>query len=346
MNHTKDVDAARLHPGPILLLAGPGTGKTHTLARRVKWLVDDQSVPPDSITLITFADEAARNMRERLSDPAKPDVFLPVSRQPGRICTMHSLAFGVVLENYEALGFAEPPGLLPSHLVKTVLGDAAELLDLPRDVGSQQCKVCREKGRCHRSVERDECRVCERYFAILKHHNVVDYDDQVLLACRVLSNDEQALAPYRESCAHLLVDEYQDINEAQFRLIKLLAGEDGTGLYAVGDDNQSIYSFRGGTPKYTREFARDWAGPTIHQLTESYRCPQPVIDAGASVIKNGCRTFCNDPQIHSNTGVDAPVTVNQVTSATQEARHIAQTIAQARGARDALILIPRSTYAG
>jgi len=342
---TQREDVSEIFPGPILLLAGPGTGKTYQLARRVKWLVEQRQVAPNQITVMTFTDEAARNMRERLSDPAQQEVYLPLEMQPPRMCTMHSLAYEMIRSNHEALGFKETPRLVPEHLVGTLLEDAAQLVGLPRDVGKQRTEPCRRNGRCERADARDECKVCDSYRQILRAHNALDYDDQIFLACHLLRENGEIARSYQEGAVHLLVDEYQDINAAQYGFIRLLAGEDAKGMYAVGDDNQSIYSWRGGTPQYVRDFRNHWPSAHVARLDESYRCPRPVLDAAAAVIVNGCTRFSNDPRIRSRSSVKALVRVHRVPSDGAEASHIAHTILQARGTRDALILIPRAQYA-
>ncbi|HUW13435.1 MAG TPA: ATP-dependent helicase, partial [Anaerolineae bacterium] len=345
--HSETQDAARIWPGPVLLLAGPGTGKTYQLARRVKWLVEEREVLPEHITVITFTDEAMRKMRERLTDPEKSEVYVPLARQPSRMSTMHSLGFHIVREHSELLGFTDHPTVLSRHVVTLILGDAAQLLGLPRDVGEDKAGKCRSMGRCDPIAARDECRVCQRYQQILSGHNMLDYDDQILLACKLLRENDQILALYQEAATHLLVDEYQDINAAQFELISLLARRDPRGLYAAGDDNQSIYGFRGGTPDYIRSFDEHWPNATTERLGKSRRCPQAVLDVAAAVITHGCSDVHNDPQLGTNkTEARAPVTVNEVSGQSHEGFLIAQQIAEMRGAREALILIPRSNYAG
>ena len=338
-------DVAKVLPGPVLLLAGPGTGKTYQLARRVKWLVEERDVSPDEITVITFTDEAMRNMRERMSDPASEAVYVPDDRQPSRVSTMHSLGYQVVREHHQLLGFTDPPSVLPPYLVEVILGDAANLLGLPRHVGEEQAAECRGKGRCDPSDTRDECRICQRYSDILCANNALDYDHQIFLACKLLRENNTILSPCQAAATHLLVDEYQDINPAQFELIQLIAAANPTGLYAVGDDNQSIYRFRGGTPYYIRNFRQHWAGSTILQLGHSYRCPQAVLDAAAAVITGGCTDVLNDPKTLTGKQADKLVTIHEVGSPRHEVTHIAGKLSETRGPRDALILVPGMRYA-
>ena len=343
--HSQNVDPAKIWPGPVLLLAGPGTGKTYQLARRVKWLVEEPEVSPDEITVITFTDEAMRNMRERMSDPAaKEEVQVPDDLQPERISTMHSLGYQVVRENHQLLGFTEPPSVLPLGLAKVILGDAANLLGLPRHVGEKQAAECRGKGRCEPSDTRDECRICQRYSDILRANNAVDYDHQIFLACKLLRENDAILSPYQAAATHLLVDEYQDINPAQLELIQLLAAANPVGLYAAGDDNQSIYGFRGGTPQYIRKFDEDWPNATTARLGNSHRCPQAVLDAAAAVITGGSTDVLNDPNPLTGKQDQKLVTIHEVGSPRDEAGHIARMISETRGPRDALILVPGKRY--
>ena len=338
-------DVARIFPGPVLLLAGPGTGKTYQLARRVKWLLEERAVSPGQMVVITFTDPAARNMRERLSDPERQEVYLPVESQPQRISTMHSFAFEIIRGNYEMLGFKDTPRLVPEYLVATLMEDAAQLVGLARDVGNKKTAPCRRKGRCEPAEAKEECKVCARYCEILRSENALDYDDQMFLACKVLRENDEIAGTYRETAVHLLVDEYQDINAAQFEFIRLLAGKDASGLYAVGDDNQSIYSWRGGTPEYIRRFDEHWQNATLARLEESHRCPQAVLDTAAAVIERGCSCFSNNPRIKSKSKAEGVVKVHGLASENAEASYIADTIFRVRGTRDALVLIPRGQYA-
>src|SRR5713226_3025784 len=125
-------------PGPLLLLAGPGTGKTHTLALRIKWLIEEKEVPPGEITVITFTGEAARNMRARISDPEKKDVYVVSEHQPRTIRTMHSLGHEIIFQNPSKCGLKEGFGVLSSKpLRRILLEDAAQLLGFTRLVGKQ-----------------------------------------------------------------------------------------------------------------------------------------------------------------------------------------------------------------
>lgn len=220
--------------GPVLLLAGPGTGKTYQLGRRIKHLVEKQQVPPDQITVVTFTTVAAQNMRDRISDDARPELYVPYSHQPKHICTLHSFGYRVIRENLTSLGFKSPPRVVTDDRLRSILiSDAAQLAGHRREDGNETTQ-CRQCGDCKPS-DAGKCRICQAYQEILRGCSAVDHDEQILLACRILRETPVVLEKYRTQTRHLLIDEYQDINAAQFELIRLLSDGQRDGLFVVGD---------------------------------------------------------------------------------------------------------------
>ena len=272
----------REHPGPVLLLAGPGTGKTWQLAMRVKYLIEERGATPDMMTIITFTNEAARNMRERL---AEDDVAIPTGSVPGVICTMHSLGNAIVGSTPAMFGLGDEYGVLHENDPRVVLlQDAATIANCDRGCW-RLTDQCRRKGACRPDSEADRCKICGEYKALLRKCDCVDYDDQMLLACEALKADAALLAAWQGKAHYLLVDEYQDINEAQCELIRLLSAGHPEGLFAVGDDDQSIYSFRGGNPKYIREFGKYFGDQSkIGRLSKSWRCPEHILQGARAVV--------------------------------------------------------------
>ncbi len=337
-------DPARVFPGPVLLLAGPGTGKTHQLARRVKWLIQEKKVDKDHVTVITFTGEAARNMRARLSDEEKPDVYLPPEQQPLRIATIHSLGFSVIREKYRHVGLRKGFTVLNRKDLRELLfRDAAQIQEQSRD-GGDDPEECRRKGSCVPEAG-PKCRTCEEYQAILRRGNVIDYDDQIYKACEILKADERQLRFWQSKAQHLLVDEYQDINEAQYKLIRLLSEGQEEGLYVAGDDDQSIYNWRGGTPVYVREFKKHYGqAASIVDLPECRRCPQHVLDAARAFI-SGNPGRIPKRGLQSTSEVEFTVKVHYVASGKAEARMIAAKTKEAMTSHDVMILIPRHSFA-
>lgn len=272
----------REYPGPILLLAGPGTGKTWQLAMRVKYLVEERAAKPDEMAIITFTNEAARNMRERL---AEDDIAIPAASIPELICTMHSLGNKIVGSTPEIFGLPKEYDVLNEDAPRIVLmQDAATIAGYGRD-SWKMADECRRKGSCHPNYETDRCKICHEYKALLRKCGCVDYDDQILLACEALKADRDLLVKWQAKTRYLLVDEYQDINEAQCELIQLLSSGHPEGLFAVGDDDQSIYSFRGGNPIYIREFETYFGEHCkIGRLSKSWRCPEHILLGARAII--------------------------------------------------------------
>jgi len=329
----------------VLLLAGPGTGKTHTLALRVKWLVEEEGIDPNTITLITFTKEAARNMRERLSDPEKQDVYLEPGYQPRTICTMHSLGQEIIGHNPGCCGLQEGFRVENSKKIRPILfEDAAQLLGHPRSLG-READLAKQRGTLVDAPS--ELRsINAQYDRILRACNAIDHDDQIILACQLLRQNEELLRKYQEQACHLLVDEYQDINAAQYEMIRLLSAATPEGLYAVGDDDQSIYGFRGGSPAYMRSFEADF-GPSaqVRALDLSRRCPFAVLHSALAVVDrfNADRLPKPVPQFARKD--PGKVIIHDVPSDVKEAEIVSAICREASSSRSVLILIPSSPFA-
>lgn len=267
---------------PTLVLAGPGSGKTYLLGDRVKRLLDD-GVDKDSITVLTFGRDASQHMRNTLLDPEE-GFGIPYANLP-YVSTIHALGFEIVNRKARSLGLRKADlRVQANEKVKQLLyRDAALLLSLSESNAdtARQCKQC---GQCDRNTKDPECSVCEMYWDIMSKCNCIDFDDQVLFACQVLENNSDLLTEFQQRSQHLLVDEYQDINAAQFRLIELLSRNSRSGLFAVGDDAQSIYQFRGADPGFILRFTDDFPGASTPSLAHSRRCHELTIHDAERVL--------------------------------------------------------------
>ncbi len=196
-----------IYPGPVLILAGPGTGKTHSLALRIKWLVEEQNVPPDEITVITFTAEAALNLRRRLSDEEKRDVYMPRDKQPSQISTMHSLGLKIITNNLNGLGLSSTFRVIDSDQVRRLLfEDAAQLVGFNRERGRQVSDLKQKSTQLHEKHELYP--IARSYDAILRACNSIDFDDQIILACQLLANNVSLLSQHQKRARYLLIDEY------------------------------------------------------------------------------------------------------------------------------------------
>jgi len=333
-------------PGPALLLAGPGTGKTFRLAKRIKYLVEELSVPPAEITVITFTAPAAKNMRDKISDETRPELYLPYHSQPKAITTMHSLGYRVLRENAADLGLTETLNVVPDDYLRSVLiGDAAQLAGFRRDDGKNTAR-CRQFGACQPDEGNPKCITCQKYKDILRSCSAVDYDEQILLACSFLKANPDILARYKASSRHLLVDEYQDINPAQHELISLLSEGQREGLFVVGDDDQSIYSWRGGSPEFIRHFKADFApDATVTQLLTSYRCHRHVLQGAMRVVEEFDSARLPKGEFEYETEDGLKIQIHNAPSDEKEAIAVRRVIEGALPSQDVLVLYPHRQFA-
>jgi superfamily I DNA/RNA helicase len=333
----------RAFPGPILLLAGPGTGKTYNIAKRIKWLIEEKKISPEEITVITFTLEATANMRQRLSDEEKEDVYLEPSKHP-TISTIHSLGYQIISEDPSISGAPEDFMILESdELRKILFRDAAQLVGLKRTNGDEAAE---KKQRAISITPKDKLNpVFQKYNEILSACGYVDYDDLILKAIKVLSENPDILSKYHKRSRHLLVDEYQDINKYQFDFINILSGDKSEGLFAVGDDDQSIYSFRGGTPLYIREFKNHFGEKAkLYYLHHCQRCPEPVLRSAITIVEKYNKQRVSKPKPTFKSKIQTPIQIYDFPSQEIEAKVIAKKCKKIAISHDVLILVPNKNY--
>jgi DNA helicase-2/ATP-dependent DNA helicase PcrA len=331
-------------PGPLLLLAGPGTGKTYRLAKRIKYLVEEEGIAPENITVITFTTSAARNMHERISDPSKEELFILYDKQPKMICTMHSLGFEILREKVFNPGLKENIRVVYSDRLRDILvGDAAQLAGFSR-FDSKETAKCRQSGNCNASDEQ-KCKICEQYQNILRSCSAIDYDDMILFACKILKENPELLKKYRSYCKHLLVDEYQDINARQFELIYLLSNEQLEGLFVVGDDDQSIYSWRGGSPEFIRNFKKHFGNKAqIKPLQKSFRCHPHILEGAISVVTGHDEKRLSKGEFDYKIEKGEKIKVYNVPSDKKEAIIVRSIVERVLPSRSVLILLPYRAF--
>ena len=271
-------DAVRT-AGPAAVIAGPGSGKTRTLTRRIAWLVRERSCPPERIAAVTFTQRAAREMAERLED------LLGEHAAAVRVGTFHRLAIGWTA----GLTGAGPP----------LVVDEAESLGLLRDVlarsrpGGAQARdlrdrISRWKAHGLRPGDLADEALAGAYAAYQQHLEACgarDYDD-LLLDLLELLRDEAVCRRAAAEQDHLLVDEFQDVNAVQYELVRRLAGS-GEGLFVIGDPDQAIYGFRGADPGFFARLGQDFPDLRAHRLDRNYRSAPGVIAASRAVIAGG-----------------------------------------------------------
>lgn len=334
----------REFPGPILVLAPPGTGKTHQLGLRVKYLLEEGVASPEEIAVITFTTAAARAMREKLRDPK---IGLSPEDLPGILSTMHSLGYAILLSNPSAAGISSECEVLSEDVLRSVLLRDAEQIAGFNAGEWKAVKECRQSGACNRDLALPKCRVCQEYVELLRKCARIDYDDQLLLACQVLTENADVLAEWQAKTKHLLVDEYQDINQAQFELIRLLSLRQREGLFVVGDDDQSIFSFRGGSPQFIRQF-EDSFGPEVKigRLQKSWRCPKHIMIGARAVVTKfySGSMWKPEPVFDDEPGEAQKILFHELPSEEWEANKVAKIAEEKIRKHTVIVIIPNKLY--
>ena len=287
--------------GPLLILAGAGSGKTRVITSRIAWLIREKGVAPDSILAVTFTNKAASEMAERVdrllghSSLAKP-----------LISTFHSLCVRILRRDIEALKVGNE-GLTRSFAIYDENDQQAIVKQVMKRMGldTKQLTPRTVLGRIswakNHMIDPQEyylaskdpnseriAHIFQGYRAELRKNNALDFDDLLLEAVRLLNVSEEVRDRYQRRYRYLLVDEYQDTNRPQYELMKLLAGEEKN-VCAVGDEDQSIYSWRGADIRNILEFEKDFPNARIVRLEQNYRSTQIILDAAGAVVANNLR---------------------------------------------------------
>jgi DNA helicase-2/ATP-dependent DNA helicase PcrA len=281
-------EAVRATEGPVLILAGAGSGKTRVITHRIAHLVLDRGVAPERILAVTFTNKAAEEMKARVQ------ALLGVARLPTWVMTFHSLCVRLLRREAAAAGLS--PGFLiydeadQLQAVREALRafDLSEKLTPPRRV---LARISARKNAARESDSGDEAsfgratllRVAERYAEILERAGALDFDDLLLRTLALLEGQPALAEAWRRRFPYLLVDEYQDTNRPQYQIVRLLAGAGGN-VTVVGDEDQSIYSWRGADIRNILDFERDFPGARVLRLEENYRSSQAILDAAAALV--------------------------------------------------------------
>ena len=321
--------------GPLLVTAGAGSGKTRTLTERVIYLINS-GVNPQRIVAITFTNKAADEMRRRIVGGV---------RRAGRkdlpyVGTFHAFCARILRKEAKSLGRDHNFAIFDDDDSLRVVKKSVQALGLPENKKITPASLVKEISNTKMELltsdglESPTKEVFEDYEMRLAEQNAFDFDDLITKTVELFSSNPAKLKKYQDQFDYILVDEYQDINRAQYVLIKLLSREHKN-INVVGDDQQSIYAFRGANIKTFLDFERDWPGAKIVHLGENYRSTSNIVDAAARVIENNRlqirkKLWTQNPQ-------GAPVYVLGTYSPEEEADFIASEITT-RGFRNSAIL--------
>jgi len=285
----KQKEAVLHMDGPCLVIAGAGSGKTKVLTTRIANLIDS-GVSPYNILAITFTNKAAKEMRERLE--------LLVPNNNTFVGTFHSFGVRIIRENYDLLGLNRNFTILDSDDVTTII----KRIMKEKNIDSKECASAYIRNRIsfiknenmsiaeiekffNTPAEKIAYEIYKEYINILKNNNSVDFDDLLLLPVKLFKNNPEVLEKYQDRFKYILIDEYQDTNEVQYSLTKLLAKKHQN-IFIVGDPDQSIYMFRGANYKNILNFEKDYKNAVIIPLEENYRSTSNILNAANSVIRN------------------------------------------------------------
>src|SRR6058998_3069362 len=276
--------------GPLLIFAGAGSGKTRVLTARIAYLIATRRVWPDRLLAVTFTNKAAREMRGRV------ETLVGEGAQRMWVGTFHSTAVKILRREAQRLGITSSFVIFDEDDTRAALKRVLDELRLdPKryPVGALSQGISQAKSELRRPQDipnrsySDEVlrRVYESYQEVLRRSGGLDFDDLIMKLVELYSTDEEALTKWRDRFRHVLVDEYQDTNRAQYVLVNLLAAEHRN-VAVVGDDDQSIYRFRGADIRNILDFRKDYPDAHVVHLEQNYRSSQAILDAAHSVIRS------------------------------------------------------------
>ncbi len=317
--------------GPLLILAGAGSGKTRTLTRRVAWLIRERRVEPWKVLAVTFTNKAASEMRERLEE------LLGRQELPW-VATFHATCVRILRREIEALGYRRDFTIYDDQDQKRLLRDC--LLELgisektlrPGDVG---CAIdaAKNQGQWPEDLSPSDFRseqiasVYALYQKRLVQYNALDFGDLLLLVLRLFQKHPEVLQRYAQRFEHLLVDEFQDTNQVQYSIVRLLASVHRN-LCVVGDDDQSIYRWRGADLENILGFERDYPDALVIRLEQNYRSSANILEAANEVVSHNLGRKGKTLWTDNPAGV--PIGSEELSDDLEEARFVASQIAQLR----------------
>ena len=319
--------------GPLLILAGAGSGKTRVLTHRTAYLIEECGVNPYNIMAITFTNKAAGEMRERI------DQMVGYGSEGIWVCTFHSTCVRILRRYIDRLGFGTNFTIYDSDDQKTLMKDICKRLEIDTKMYKEKMFLSAissakdelidpiefETRAAGDYVKRKQAQVYREYQQALKQNNALDFDDLIMKTVELFKLDKEVLASYQDRFRYIMVDEYQDTNTAQFELIRLLALK-YQNLCVVGDDDQSIYKFRGANIYNILNFEHHFPDATVIKLEQNYRSTQNILDAANAVIANNQGR--KEKRLWTDNGAGDKITFEQLDTAAEEADFVARDIAR------------------
>ena len=319
--------------GPLLILAGAGSGKTRVLTHRIAYLIDKKGINPWNILAITFTNKAASEMRERV------DKIVGFGSESVWVSTFHSTCVRILRRYIDRLGYDTRFAIYDTEDQKTLMKEVCRKLNIDTKKTKERSLLAQISHAKDELITPDEmelnaggdfvkkkvAEVYREYQAALRRNNALDFDDLIVKTVELFQNCGDVLENYQERFRYIMVDEYQDTNTVQFELIRLLAMK-YKNLCVVGDDDQSIYKFRGANIYNILNFEKHFEDAKVIKLEQNYRSTQNILDAANSVISNNVGR--KDKRLWTDNGAGDRITFEQLESGFEEADYVARSIAR------------------
>ena len=326
----QQLQAVRTVEGPVLILAGAGSGKTRTITYKIAHLLERGLARPDQVLAVTFTNKAANEMRNRVS------VLLGGLATPPLLSTFHSFGVRVLRRHASLLGYRPDFTICDVDDQKRVLKQVYQEVslrdeNLPMDKARAVISAAKNRGwspdqylqRSEDFDAQDIYEIFNRYQQALRRANAADFDDLILLTVRLFGENPELCHRYSERYRYLLIDEYQDTNPPQYELVRLLTSRHQN-LSAVGDEDQAIYGFRGADIQNILRFESDFPGARIIKLEQNYRSCQTILDAATALVSNNLKRKAKTLWTRLPKG--DPITVFVAEDASAEAHFVAQQV--------------------
>ena len=308
--------------GPLMVLAGPGSGKTLVITYRVKWLIENAGVYPSNILVITFTRAAAEEMKKRFF------MFDGMENAPVTFGTFHSIFFMILRYAYRYTA----ANIIREDVKRRYIKEMTENMELEiEDENEFLSGIINEisyvKGEMmslsyyHSNNCSDElfAQIYEGYEKRLREENLIDFDDMLVFCYELLREREDIRTLWQNKFQHILIDEFQDINKVQYEIVRMLAGK-GDHLFIVGDDDQSIYRFRGARPEIMLGFEKDYPEAKKVILNTNYRCSEEIVESAEHLISHNTKRFPKNMQ--AARGSKVPITFRNLKDAGEECTDI------------------------
>lgn len=316
--------------GPCLVLAGAGSGKTSVITRKIAYLIQKCEIPARHIAALTFTNKAAREMKERVSNLVRGSAAKGLT-----VSTFHNLGLNIIRREYKSLGFKPGFSIFDAEDARSLL---KELMLKDGDLDSDHLNLVQNQisnwkndlippkralELAQSPGEQTIALVYQQYNQALRAYNAVDFDDLILIPVDLFRQHAEILSRWQKKIRYLLVDEYQDTNSSQYLLVQLLVGNRGA-LTVVGDDDQSIYAWRGARPENMAQLKVDYPQLRVIKLEQNYRSTSRILRAANHLIANNPHEF--DKALWSEMGLGDPIRVVRCANEDAEAERVATEI--------------------